>query len=671
MNAGDVIGGRFELEVPAGAGGMGSVWRARDRATGEHVAVKLLRGPARDEAAILEAVAAPGVVRYVAHGDTFLAMEWLDGVDLGRALATRGIAMAEAVALAARVAAILAPLHARGIVHRDVKPSNLLLVAGDPARVTLVDFGIARAARPARATTASPQGPAPPDRAAPPDGGAEGRSTGGIAGTPAFMAPEQARGERTDARADVFALGCVLYACLTGAVPFRGDAGVLAGGALRASAIRRDVPAALDALIARMTSQAAADRPDVTAVAAALAALPAHELDAARRIRARRELDGREQRVLTVVAHGDRVVTYGGRGNLEAQTAHALAHAPPGATVRTQVGDAVHARGAAPPAAPFAGRDRELAALAGLYAEATSEASARVALVVGGAGLGKTRLVDELAAWTGAAWRAGAYPGETTAPLALVARLLRAATVGDDSAAAAHVLAALADAEAQRARGALALDTTRLRAAALALVDSPRLVVLEDLQWSDGASLAFVDALLRDARERPLLVVATARPELADLVPDLWVARGVHVERLGPVPARAMARLAPRAAADVVARAAGNPLRLRALLAGSLPDLLALVETTLDRLDADTRRALRLASVLHDPFATADLAALLGEDPAAALRTLAQHDLIRAVGDATHEFADSAVRVAVTASLSADERAAALAVAADWDIEIR
>src|SRR5262249_2036673 len=137
MQPGGVIAERFEIEREAGAGGMGVIFRARDRLTGEPVAVKVVRERdgsvaerfAREARALIE-LRHPGVVRYVAHGATpqgtpFLAMEWLEGEDLAALLARGPLTVSEGVELATRVAAALGAAHARGIIHRDIKPSNL------------------------------------------------------------------------------------------------------------------------------------------------------------------------------------------------------------------------------------------------------------------------------------------------------------------------------------------------------------------------------------------------------------------------------------------------------------------------------------------------------------------------------------------------------------------
>ena len=147
MRPGDLVMDRFELERLAGAGGMGEVFRARDRLSGGAVAVKVLYASApRDlerfqrEAQLLAEIVHPRIVKYVAHGIAgsnrpYLAMEWLDGVDLGEHLASKGLSVLASIGLARRVAEALSALHDRGVVHRDVKPSNLFLPDGDLERV--------------------------------------------------------------------------------------------------------------------------------------------------------------------------------------------------------------------------------------------------------------------------------------------------------------------------------------------------------------------------------------------------------------------------------------------------------------------------------------------------------------------------------------------------------
>src|SRR6185295_14133489 len=156
MERAELVADRFEIDRQVRAGGMGEVFRARDRLTGAIVAIKLL-AERRDhhgarfarEVDVLAELSHPGIVRYIAHGATatgrlFLAMEWLDGEDLKTRLDRAPLPVGETVVLATRVAEALGAAHARGIVHRDLKPSNLFLVGGRVDHVKLIDFGIAQ-----------------------------------------------------------------------------------------------------------------------------------------------------------------------------------------------------------------------------------------------------------------------------------------------------------------------------------------------------------------------------------------------------------------------------------------------------------------------------------------------------------------------------------------------
>jgi len=270
MGLEELAGGRFAIEQQIATGGMGAVFRARDQVSGEVVAVKVLADGSEHRAerfvreiVVLSGLSHPGIVRYVAHGATpsgelFLVMEWLDGEDLKARLDREALTMRDAVMLATRVAEALGAAHARGIVHRDLKPSNLFLPGGRIEQVKVLDFGIAQQEGRPRLT-----------------------HTGVTIGTPGYMAPEQARNSREiDPRADVFALGCVLFQCLTGTAAFDGaDAAGILGKILfeeapRVSALWPDVPEDLDALVAQMLAKEPAQRPsDGANLAAALAAL--------------------------------------------------------------------------------------------------------------------------------------------------------------------------------------------------------------------------------------------------------------------------------------------------------------------------------------------------------------------------------------------------------------
>ena len=269
--SGDVIGGRFELREVIGEGGMGVVHGAWDREGERDVAIKVLRatGDADEQArfdrerAALDGAAHSCLVPYVASGTHegvhWVAMEKLAGSTLASRLTRGPLGITDSVALGRRLADALACVHRAGITHRDVKPSNVFLVGDAPANVRLLDFGIAR------------------DAAAP-----TLTRRGALVGTPGYMAPEQARGEKATPAADVFALGCVLFECLTGRPAFAGasDEIVLAQIMLETPVLvrtlRAEVPLALEGLVEQMLDKQSVLRPAAEVVERELAALEAY-----------------------------------------------------------------------------------------------------------------------------------------------------------------------------------------------------------------------------------------------------------------------------------------------------------------------------------------------------------------------------------------------------------
>jgi len=251
-----VIAGRYEVLGLLGAGGMGNVYRARDRELDEVVALKVLRPEIAGNAAALERfrrevklarrVTHPNVARVFDIGDQggekYLTMELVDGEPLGAVLARAGKWGAKrAIEVGAQVCAGLAAAHAAGVVHRDLKPDNVLLAKD--GRVVVTDFGIARAVA-----------------------SADANITGAVIGTPAYMAPEQVEGRVADARADIYALGAMLYEILTGDAPWQGD-NVFAVAAARllnappeVRAKRPDLPEELSAIVARCMARSPDER---------------------------------------------------------------------------------------------------------------------------------------------------------------------------------------------------------------------------------------------------------------------------------------------------------------------------------------------------------------------------------------------------------------------------
>jgi serine/threonine protein kinase len=270
LETGEMVGDRFRIERRHGRGGMGSVYLSSDCATGLPAAVKVIStsGPGVSdrfarEGRLLAELSHPAIVRYIAQGSTprglpFLAMEWLEGVDLAERLVSSRLEVTDTVALMRRVCDALAVAHARGVVHRDIKPSNLFLVGGDPRAVKIIDFGIAHLETESTALT----------------------QPNALLGTVGYMAPEQALAAAgVDARADVFALGCVLFECLTGRPAFEGAPTVLFTRILREnpprpSEVRPELGGAFDDLVGRMLFKDPAARPkDAAAVLGAIEAL--------------------------------------------------------------------------------------------------------------------------------------------------------------------------------------------------------------------------------------------------------------------------------------------------------------------------------------------------------------------------------------------------------------
>jgi serine/threonine-protein kinase len=206
--------GNYEVAGVVGSGGNGVVLKGFDAALSRNVAIKLLSPRLADSGAARrrfsrEAQAAAAVVHdnvmaihavAETHGLPYLVMPYVRGPSLESRLRTSGpLALEEVLRVGRQVAAGLAAAHAQGLVHRDIKPANILLEEG-VERVKITDFGLARAADDASLTR-----------------------SGVIAGTPQYMSPEQARGEPLDHRADLFSLGCVLYAACSGRSPFRAE----------------------------------------------------------------------------------------------------------------------------------------------------------------------------------------------------------------------------------------------------------------------------------------------------------------------------------------------------------------------------------------------------------------------------------------------------------------
>ncbi|MEV4481702.1 serine/threonine-protein kinase [Micromonospora coxensis] len=216
MQARDRIGGRYELTYPIRRGGMGQVWAGYDERLDRPVAVKFLRKmevpeEERDTAvkrfrrearatARLEHPGVPAVHDLGEHGDDlYLVMQLIRGTDLADLIAEQGpLDVAHAASIAAQVCAVLAAAHAGSLVHRDLKPQNVMVTPTGAVKV--LDFGVAALLAPAEASRLT--------------------ATGSTLGTPAYIAPEQAAGQQVGPGADLYAVGCILFEMLTGEPPY-------------------------------------------------------------------------------------------------------------------------------------------------------------------------------------------------------------------------------------------------------------------------------------------------------------------------------------------------------------------------------------------------------------------------------------------------------------------
>ncbi len=269
---GNLFADRYQIEKLLGRGGMGSVYRVHDREVDETVALKLLDGMTASPESIDRFRREVRLARRVTHrnaartydlgehqGWRFLTMEYVDGESLRTYIARTRPSAARAVEFARQMAEGLAAAHEAGVVHRDLKPANVLVERS--GRVVITDFGIARGLQASDATL----------------------QTGGLLGTPAYMAPEQISGETIAAPADLYALGLILFEMLAGRLPFVGDSPMAIALArlhqpLPNFASEPGVPATLAPILARALAREIDERLHSAAEFAELLATAAGEL---------------------------------------------------------------------------------------------------------------------------------------------------------------------------------------------------------------------------------------------------------------------------------------------------------------------------------------------------------------------------------------------------------
>lgn len=462
-----LLANRYRLETELGRGGMGTVYRAHDTVLEREVAVKVLTasdlgssGRARllREAQMAASLDHPNIVSIYdageAEGTPYIVMQLVTGHSLHEQ-APREVA--QIVAIARQICAALEHAHARGIVHRDLKPENVLVTPD--GTVKLMDFGLARSA----ASRLSAEGT--------------------VVGTVFYLAPEQALGHPVDGRADLYALGVLLFELLAGHLPFTGDdplaiiAQHLHAPAVPPSTYNPDVPVALDILVVQLLSKRAADRPASAAVA------------------------GQALAELSTVAES----------------------LPPATTSLDRI-----ARGR------LVGRTPELAEGTRLWQMAVG-GSGQVLLISGEPGIGKTRLARELVARAEIA-RATALTGECYAeggtPYAPFAQILQNAVAhqpalfNDPGPLPATVLADLITL-APALRSCCpnvptnpplepGVEQQRLFSSVVTLCEAlcnvaPLLLLLEDVHWADSGTLNLVRHLARHVPRLRLLLILTYR----------------------------------------------------------------------------------------------------------------------------------------------------------------
>lgn len=255
---GQVFAGRYQILEEVGSGGMGMVYRAFDQVLGEQVAIKTLRPElVRDPVSIERFKSEIRLARHISdrhvvrthdfgdhEGTFYLTMEYVEGITVRQLIDQRGrLGMAATIAIATQLAQSLAVAHDEGVIHRDIKPQNLLLDANGVLKV--MDFGVARLGNTSTGLT----------------------QAGMLVGTPAYMAPEQIASDSFDARADLYAAGVVLFECLTGRLPFLATTPVamIAKTMMEAppapASLNPEISPALSALVLRLLAKEPDARP--------------------------------------------------------------------------------------------------------------------------------------------------------------------------------------------------------------------------------------------------------------------------------------------------------------------------------------------------------------------------------------------------------------------------
>jgi hypothetical protein len=527
----------------------------------------------------------------------YLVMELVEGPSLGEELRSRGpLAIERAARLFAELCAAVEAGHRRGIVHRDLKPGNVMLAQQGGVRETVkvLDFGIAR--------IENENAPITQD--------------GAVLGTFQSLAPEQLRGEPASAGSDVWALGVVLYVLLTGRLPFSGNTpaatlfAIASGQHARASSLRPEIPPEIDEAIERALASDPTLRPSARELAANMGnPLPSIDPHSRPSRWAPADESGPAPAIDAVRASSTIAPVYDATIGHDAT---ALFDAPLGEH-------------------PLVGRDVELRALHDAWG-AASRGEGKIALITGEAGVGKTRLANELITWVraqGGQVRRGVffdYEGSNPRPLATFSEMLgEGELIADDLAAPA---------DKWRSFQRIADSFSRARG------DAPLVLAFDDLHWARALDLELIVHLHRSLSREPILIVATARtdgstPELTKFLTQLGSARALSVIELQPFAGETIRGWLAAALGDVRIRpndlrkleraTGGNPYFLEELLrhlvalgrirrdggswaCASLDDLTlpatlaSVVRAQIDALGERSRDVLETAAVIGDEF---------------------------------------------------------------------